>query len=278
MNMDGGRSDADSSDTGTSDSDAGSVNRQPLCDGAQHLRLWVLVQPGNELAGSEVRVENGSPFLTVDGTCNYWIGGGWADDALSRDRPLRTGKMSDADAKALEESLPLDDVTSLADCPPPQPGVFDYGTLVIRTAMAAATCSTTGARFDAAWTTVRTTANALWANGTPMDGALHVSAAPMGASASTTPAPYAWPIAAPLSSFVLSAGDLYMTGVSRIVDDPDSAGRLRALRDQYLADRTAQPGLYANWDGLAVTDQSATVFVYMRDAIPYEDARGLLGF
>lgn len=60
--------------------------------------------------------------------------------------------------------------------------------------------------------------------------------------------------------------------------DPDSAKQLRTLRDRYLADRTAQPGLFVSWDGLKVTDQSDPALVYMRDAIPYEDAQGLLKF
>jgi hypothetical protein len=81
-----------------------------------------------------------------------------------------------------------------------------------------------------------------------------------------------------LSGFVLADADLSMSGVSHLVDDPAAAGSLRGLRDQYLSDRDAQPGLYVNWDGLATTDPSATAFVYMRDAIPYENATGLLAF
>lgn len=90
------------------------------------------------------------------------------------------------------------------------------------------------------------------------------------------PAPYAWPIAAALGSFVLGSGDWFRSGVSRIVDDPGSARQLRALRDRYLADRAAQPGLYG--DGLMTADQNSTALVSMRDAIPYEDAQGLLRF
>jgi hypothetical protein len=33
-----------------------------------------------------------------------------------------------------------------------------------------------------------------------------------------------------------------------------------------------------SWDGLGVTVQSGTALVYTRDAIPYEDAQGLLKF
>ena len=77
---------------------------------------------------------------------------------------------------------------------------------------------------------------------------------------------------------MLADADLTKIGVSHLVDDPDAARSLRGLRDQYLSDRDAQPGLYVNWDGLTATDASGTAFVYMRDAIPYEDAQGLLTF
>jgi hypothetical protein len=282
---------ADGSDAGTidaADSDSGTgvpdAHRQPLCDGVQHLRLWVLLRPGgSELRGSAVRVENGYGLLAIDGTCSYWIGGGWTEDAFSRDLPFRTGKVSDADVRAIEAGLPIDDVTSLRDCPPPPAGLFDYSVRDIRSEVATAACVgsapelTAGTRFEAAWMTVEAVATRLWTDGTPMDGPLHVSAVEASGGASR-PAPYAWPIAAPLGSFLLDSSDWFRIGVSRLVDDPDSARQLRALRDRYLADRTAQPGLFVSWDGLEVTDQSGTALVYMRDAIPYEDAQGLLKF
>jgi hypothetical protein len=259
-------------DTGTT-SDTGS---QPLCDGMPHLRLWALILPGNELRGSLVRVENGSPMLSVDGTCAYWIGGGWYEDPLSRDRPFRTGTLSAAEVSAIESGLPLDDLSPLGDCPPPPPGLFDVGTRSIRTATPTASCMTNGTRFDPAWATLEALARTLWDRGTPLDGALHVSAASGGGQA--RPPAYAWPLASPLSGFVLADADLTKIGVSHLVDDPDAARSLRGLRDQYLSDRDAQPGLYVNWDGLTATDASGTAFVYMRDAIPYEDAQGLLTF
>jgi hypothetical protein len=276
MKTDGGGGDADG---GAND---GRGNRAPLCDGVEHLRLWVLIAPGNEVRGSLVRVENGYPFVAIDGTCSYWIGGGWTEDALSRDRPIRTGKMTDADIAAVEQGVPLGDVATLGDCPPPPADLYDYSYRSVRTAGAEAACFTgaptltAGTRFEAAWTTLETIAGRLWDAGTPLNGALHVSAVD-GASGASTPA-YTWPLASPLASFLLDSADWFKVGVGHIVVDPTVAGQLRALRDRYLADRTAQPGLYVNWDGLEVTDQTTTGFVYMRDAIPYEDAQGLLAF
>jgi hypothetical protein len=268
-----------STDGGISMSDA---HRQSLCDGQQHLRLWALLGGGGqELPGSYVRIENGAPVFTVDGTCSYWVGGGWTEDALYRDRPFRTGRLSDADARSIEASVPIDEVSVLADCAPG--GMPDASTRVIRTEMAMATCPsslTDGVRFGAAWAAVQAIAEKLWQSGTPMDGALHVSAvgpASLPPSPSSPPA-YAWPAALPLGEFVLDSSDWSNSGVSRFVDDPDAARRLRAMRDQYLTDRTAQPGLYSNWDGLIATDQTTSAIVYMRDAIPYEDTQGLLRF
>ena len=101
--------------------------------------------------------------------------------------------------------------------------------------------------------TLQTIADTMWNDGTPVNGALHLSAVD-GAGDGATP-PYTWPIASPLGSFVLGSGDWTKAGVSHLVEDPTSASQLRALRDQYLADRSAQPGLYTSWDGLKVTDQ-----------------------
>lgn len=267
-----------STDSGISMSDA---HPQSLCDGQQHLRLWALLGGGGpEFPGSYVRIENGAPAFVVDGICSYWVGGGWSEDALYRDRAFRTGRLSDADVRSIEASVPLDDVSVLADCSPG--GIPDGSTRVIRTEMAMATCQSLpgGVRFGAAWTVVHKIASKLWESGAPMDGAIHVSAvgpASLPPSATSPPA-YAWPSALPLSGFVPDSSDWSKTGVSRLVDDPDAARQLRAIRDRYLADRTAQPGLYSNWDGLIATDQTTTAIVYMRDAIPYEDPQGLLRF
>jgi hypothetical protein len=254
-----------------------------LCDGTQQLRLWVLVEPqfGRELPGSQLRVENGYPFLAVDGTCSYWLGGGWMEDALSRDRGARRGTLTAAEAAALEQGSSLADIGSLRDCVVVA-GQADVSVRAIATATATAECPSTGTRFDGAWSAVRTLAQALWARGTPMDGALHIGAVVAPYDASTTPAAYVWPLATPLADFLLDPGkdgsNFMNGGISMRVDDPASTTELRALRDAYLADREAQPGLYTSWDGLKATDGSTTALIYMRDAIPYEDAKGLLHF
>lgn len=257
--------------------------RVALCDQSPQLRLWVLVEPqlGRELPGSQVRVENGLPFLIVDGTCSYWISAGWIDDPLSRDRGIRTGRLTARQVATIEQAVPLGDVGPLGDCAP-KAGQFDVSTRTIAVPAASARCSSTGTRFDAAWSALGSLAQSLWQTGTPMGGPLRVSAVAAPDGASSSPPPYRWPIASPLGGFILEPGkdgmSLNQAGASHLLSDEQDANTLRAMREQYLLDRSAQPGLYSNWDGLKSTDDADTALVYMRDALPYEDASGLLRF
>jgi len=251
-----------------------------LCDGTDRMRLWVLVEPtgDREVRGSIVRVENGLPLLMVDGTCKFWIGAGWSEDALSRDRALRTGKLSAADSKALEAALPLDDLMPLGDCKAVA-GHFDASILAIRAERSSARCATSGNRFGAAWAAVQTIARTLWNQSVPLDGPIHVSAVEAPFDNTGSAKPYDWPITTPMASFLIPDGrGQFASGASRLVMEPDAAKKLRAMRDQYLADRGTKPGLYVNWDGMKVSEEGKIALVFMRDALPYEDARGLLQF
>jgi len=272
--------DASAEDSGVSLGDAApeagdaSPPSMPLCDGVAHPRLWVLSQSGRETLGATVRTELGYPFLLLDGICTYWTGGGWSEDMLGRDRPVRTGVLTEVEVETLERALPIADVAALDDCQP-EPGSFDVPVRGIRVGGGVAWCESKGPVFDAAWKIVRALAAQLWTEGTPVTGPLHVAV--RGASTTSNPAPYPWPLVEPLRSFAPPDGR-YDPGTSYTVSDPAATAKLRALRDQYLADRAASSGLYSNWDGLKAADTADAGFVFMRDAIPYEDARGLLQF
>jgi hypothetical protein len=185
-----------------------------------------------------------------------------------------------SDVAILEQGVALGDISSLRDCGGAA-GLFDFSVRAVSTPVATAECGFEGKRFDAAWSVIQTVAESLWARGIAMDGALHVSAV-AAASGFNSAMAYAWPLAMPLSDFLLDPGidgiNLTMPGASKLVADPDSTSRLRALRERYLADRDAQPGLYGNWDGLETTDGVSVAVLYMRDAIPYEGQSGLLQF
>jgi hypothetical protein len=122
---------------------------------------------------------------------------------------------------------------------------------------------------------VQAIASQLATEGSAVDGPLHVSA--VASSAGAPAKAYAWPSGLALDPFIIDDRDANAAGVSRLVDDPDAATQLRALRNRYVADIEARPNVPAA-DGLLATDGSRMVYVYMRDAIPYEDAQGFLKF
>lgn len=283
-----GTNDADTSDddvavVGTIDAapaDIGAADigepRQPFCDGVAHLRVAAAFVGGGP-GGLRVTTENGYALFAVDGTCTYWVAAGWmVGETFIKDRPVRTGKLSDADARLLEESLPLDDIASLASTCSPN-GIPDADVRSIRAATGAAICSQglAGPAFEAAWTAVKTVATKVATEGTPVDGPIHVSA--LRDSPPKSIVSYPWPVGLPLDAFIVDRNDVNKVGVSRLVDAPDDASRLRALRDECLADKAVRWGLHPT-EGMYMTDQDLIASVVMRDAIPYEDAQGLLAF
>lgn len=258
-------------------SDGSSVGAGGLCDGTERLRLRVDYEGGGqEVTASYVRVENGYQFFMVDGICRYWIGGSWVDEIESRDRPVLTGTLGTVEAMNLESALPLARVAELADCTGPRPA--DAGERVIRVEGASARCpGGAGTRFDAAWTGVGALVTRLRPQARAAEGAIHVSAVSADPPPGTR-APYAWPLTAAVDSFFVDTGPGNPSGRSHLVTNPMDAAALRALRDQYLAERTATPGPFASWDGLRVVAAGQHAVVFMRDALPYEDARGLITF
>lgn len=243
-----------------------------ICDGEAALKLRVLVepQPDRELRGSVVRVENGYQSFAIDGKCDYWMSPEWFDDPLSRDLGWRRGH-ADADLeRALEEAFPLAHLDTLQDCMP-TPAFFDGSASAIHSATSSATCVQGGPRFDAAWSVIESRAADLWSQATPLDGGIRVAAV-LPSSGDDSKA-YAWPSAEPLLTFLVADDKAQAAGVSLTITDPATAQALRALRDQYISDRRAAPGLF--YDGQKMNDPDTTALVYMRDQLPYEDAQGL---
>lgn len=255
---------------------------EPLCDGSSTLRLQVFVEAqfGREQRGSAVRVENGHLLFSVDGLCSYWMSAGWISesDNLSRDRGFRSGKLPDETRRILEEILPLSGLGTLNDCVV-MPGLFDASVRTYRSARSVARCGTSGERFDTAWRALQSLTRELWPRATPLEGEIRVSAVETSAEFSVRE-PFQWPIQEPVATFILDDANMneFAPGVSKLVSDLGTAALLRRLRDQYIEERAATPGLFSNWDGLKVTDGVQTAFVYMRDVLPYEDKRGLLPF
>lgn len=254
-----------------------SKSSERLCDGTATLRLRVFKEAinGREARGSIVRVENGVPSFFVDGMCSYWISGGWEDDMFSRDRGWRVGTLDSELLGELEQAFPLEFLHQLADCPE-MAGVFDANIRTIRSARSTASCRTNGLLFDSAWNAVATRASVLWARATPLDGGIRVSAI----QTSGLGLKYPWPAHEPLSSFVIPEAPEavyqgFSSGISRLVVDPAIAGQLRLARESFFIDSVAT-GTFA--DGQKMFDGTYSAFVFMRDALPYEDDHGLLPF
>lgn len=263
---------------GTAASRSDSPYTAHICDGRAVPRVRAFTAPQNsrELRGSVVRVENGFASFMMDGTCTYWVGGGWdGTDRFGRDRGWRTGEIDGALARTLDALIPVDAPTTLDDCAPPSGGAADYGVAVIWTEQGAASCPTSGPRFTAAWNAIASRAVDLWTSGAALDGAVHLSAV----NGSGAPVPIVtWTLSTPLASFLLDPGvqgqGEFASGVSHLVTDAGAASALRDLRDQYIAHSTAVPG--DTFDGLQVSDGKTVAYVYQRDALPYEDDKGLL--
>jgi len=251
----------------------------PICDGSANLRLRIFVEPqnGRELRGSIVRVENGYQSLMIDGACDFWIGGGWIDDPMARDLGWRRGHIPAALEQELETLISIGDLGSVQDCL--SNDIADAPTRSIRSATSRARCIRGGPRFEAAWSWAEKHGPDLWHEGVPLDQGIRVEAVMLYDGDNSKA--YGWPAGAPLAELILQETEgsalVFASGVSTLVMDPDRAQALRRLRDEYIADRRAFPGLF--YDGQKMTDEQHTsAVVYMRDQLPYEDERGLLPF
>jgi hypothetical protein len=244
-----------------------------LCDGSARMRLRfaTLARNERELPGSIVRVENGFPSLLLDASCNYYMSGGWAEpgDALGRDRGVRRGKLDGADLEALGRELPLGRLDRLSDCSDAAE-MIDGSPRTIADGSGTASCAGRGASFDAAWNWIASRAAKLWAASAPMSGDVWLSAVVV-KDGDDSPA-FEWPLAEPLRSFIIPENALFESGVSRRVSGPE-AQALRRLREDYLSARTKAPAGF--YDGQKMSNGGLSAVVYLRDALPYEDERGL---
>ena len=262
---------ADSTASASGRPASAAATKQRLCDGTARVRLrYYLAGGGLELDGSWVRIDNGFPSFMLDGTCQYWIGGGWNDyaDPLARDRGWRTGVASTELMTALDQ-VAWSALGELADCDP-HPGLFDAGSRVIA-ADGSIACASKGPKFDALWGIIETRGKQLWDAATPVTGDIHVAASQRG---STDAKLYTWPIAEPIAKFLVTPFvNFEAASASQLVSNPTEAAKLRALLAQYIADIDAGAHVY---DGPRVSDGTTTATLYARDALPYEDEHGWL--
>ena len=238
----------------------------PLCDGRDGLTLRVSVESGGlEQLGGAVRVENGYPSFAVDGQCRYYISGGWQGERMGRDLGWRQGALDASSMLALERVAGWDDLSlAIGDCRGPQ--VSDGSSLFIGNTRSALMCSRAGDADDVFYA-VRAVALGLWERGLPLDQGLHINAIDLG-QAPEEPL-YDWP-SAPSLTDLLPDTPAYEV---RALVAASEASPLRELREHYLRDVPAMS--YRGGNGIFVTDGESKTTIFMRDALPYEDERGL---
>ena len=242
----------------------------PLCDGTDGLTLRVFYEVLRTLEppAGVVRVENGYPSFAVDGQCRYYMSGGW-QGVMGRDQGWRQGNL-DAGLRRSLERLGASELSD--DCGSEH--VNDAARLVVATALGAVGClSQLNGELAAVVDLIRRQSPQLWMRANALDQGLHVVAAPP--PDVETPRWYPWPDGLALQDYFDPDSDSFTfspQGRSKIVSAADAAP-LRASREAFLSDlaRVAMQKL----DGIPVTDGEGFARVFMRDALPYEDDRGL---
>jgi hypothetical protein len=113
----------------------------------------------------------------------------------------------------------------------------------------------------------------LWSDAQPLEGDVRITVLP--AYGGEPPRWYPWPMG-------LVFEDYFEPDAQMIADDPEGQSRrvaamdaapLRRLREQYLRD--TRPGVLYTGGGIPITDGQTLATMFMRDALPYEDERGL---
>lgn len=118
-------------------------------------------------------------------------------------------------------------------------------------------------------------AQALWAQGDPLNQALHITA--WAGTGGADLELYPWPNELALQDYYFAPDTKVFfeepVGNSKLVPAAEAA-HLRSLRERYLGETRGLPNLYSP-DGIPVTDGELSGRVFLRDALPYEDERGL---
>jgi hypothetical protein len=245
---------------------ADDVPEVPVCDGSEALTLRVFYTVGGQELGARVRTENGYMSFAVDGQCQYFISGGWSGEPLARDEGWRHGSLDPDLRRSLEQQT--DPVALGNECEPGS--IPDASALVVASPLASSSCVGQGPRATALLATFREWKARLWRDAVPMDQDLHLVAWEEAPREEIQP--YAWPSPLPLRDYI-DLDRTWAAGRSKRISAADAAP-LRALRERYLSDvrATRLPG---DGSGIPVIDGDLSARLFMRDALPYEDDRGL---
>lgn len=269
------QSTTDAPETSSTSDTAGSTGDSltPLCDGSQDLRLaWTL--DGGGLIRADFEREVGFYYLYVRGDCHYWL----LPYAKPHEVPAfetLTGALDEAAEQALMERVQYGAWDELAGCWP-EPGGADVSTTIVHDGHSEGMVVCVG-ECPAAPDPVRALSNSmrdafaeLALSAAPLDDApmrvLATPALPEQASATAI----AWTVALDLAAVAVPEDDFVHQGMSTLIDDPTTAAALRAFRLEH-GDAMAD-----FFEFYVETPGGDFYEVYVRDALPFEDAAGLI--
>lgn len=248
----------------------------PICDGEPSVRLaFHMAGAGQSLPGSQVMTENGSRFLLVEGSCRAWF----LEDPAS---DVRTAQLSAGAAQTLAADMHVADWDGLRG--DYVRNVCDGTSSLLRFgATRIVIASSCGGPDSAAKVTgledaARRSLSAAYATAEPAGGPVRfvlvaeppdVIWPPLVAAAAAP-----WPLAVAPETLALSgdAAQHYQPGSSHAVAPPD-AEQLRELRRRFFA---AGGGPLSGGFIPVLGTSGARYQLFVRDAIPLEDAAGLL--
>lgn len=273
-------------------SHAGAVR---ICDGSTDLRFgtWGSVDPSRVAAGSTVFYELGSHWLYIDGQCRYWahVNNVFGDDW----RPVRQGILTPSDDERISTEFRYGEWPSLAKVWVGNEGSSHPSSLLFyngQLAVECVGCCQAAPSSDEGFQTVCDISRKrfdlvaeLYSRGQDVSGPIRLRAYPGVDPSEADPIDHTpesitaieWPLAEPLEDVALTweeIGYAAKFGDSYMVTDPDAVAAFRLSRDKFLSGALG-PTFY---NVMVVTPRSSAerYFLYFRDAIPLENARGMV--
>jgi hypothetical protein len=244
---------------------------EPLCDPSDTAATRIALEQRTPRAepGEALLYDNGATYVFVDRQCNYW-----ASNPSRVWEETHAGVLDSETAARLGAQLHVNAWDELGGTwNDPAGGWADAPTLIFDNAATAVVCadfcdaSSVPDEVKAMRDALSDVAQELWDRGTAAPSRLRVVALPMDASVG---GPFVdWPLARPISDFVRTSGGF---GQGVLEDDGASVQALKALRRSFL---DGEHGAFV-WGMLPVKSGGAYYGLYVRDALPFEDARGLV--
>ncbi len=255
------------------------VETPQICDGQPSLKLFFRLAAGFIPPPSGLHYENGGTFLAVDGQCRYFTNyhrelTGWPE--------VRTGTLGPSKVDHLVRRLRVSRWANIGDANGGNPN-YDHHVLSLWTdGKNVATCldACEAAEVKSMSAETEIAAKELWTSGKPNDGPVRISMIRDGTlmrQASANENAVAWLLKMDLDSVLLPPSGMYATGgMGMLVEDPDDFAALKSMRRHF------QDGAATNvsFDFIPIkrTPEAARYdfILHIRDAIPYEDTRGLI--